>query len=200
MLTDKFIKSSPSSKIFVSVSTIAIVILTTYSWIVSPQISYLHAAQQQKVMTRNAEQKTVGLRNKMHKREAELTDLHSQIDAIRDSFFTPTEANEFFSDLDMTAIQCGCNISSLTFMSAKAVAPEAGHEYFSSVVSKRAEITLTGRYDDILEFLKKLGGYRQRISVGSLLIKPNPGNTEDLLCSMTITIYLIESKETISNE
>ena len=45
MLMDKFIKSSPSSKIFVSVSTIAIVTLTTYGWIVSPQISYLHAAQ-----------------------------------------------------------------------------------------------------------------------------------------------------------
>lgn len=200
MLMDKFIKSSPSSKIFVSVSTIAIVTLTTYSWIVSPQISYLHAAQQQKVMTRNAERKTIGLRNQMHKREAELTDLHNQIDAVRDSFFTPTEAHEFFSDLDMTAIQCGCNISSLTFMSAKAVAPEAGHEYFASVVLKRAEITLTGQYDAILAFLTKLGGYRQRISVGNLLIKPNPGNTEDLLCSMTVTIYLIENKETISNE
>ena len=200
MLTDKFIKSSPSSKIFVSVSTIAIVTLTTYGWIVSPQISYLHAAQQQKVMTRNAEQKTIGLRNQAHKRGAELTDLRNQIDAIRDSFFTPTEAHEFFSDLDMTAIQYGCNIGSLTFMSAKAVAPEAGHEYFSSVVLRRAEITLTGQYDGILAFLTKLGAYRQRISIGSLLIKPNPSNIEELICSMTTTIYIIENKETISNE
>jgi len=200
MLTDKLIKSSPGSKIFVSVSTIAIVTLTTYGWIVSPQISYLHAAQQQKVMTRNAERKTVGLRNQTHKREAELTDLHNQIDAIRDSFFTPTEAHEFFSDLDMTALQCGCNVSSLTFMSEKAVAPEAGPEYFSSVVLRRAEITLTGQYDGILAFLTRLGGYRQRISVGSLLIKPNPSNIEDLLCSINITIYIIENKETISNE
>jgi len=129
-----------------------------------------------------------------------LTDLHNQIDSIRDSFFTPTEAHEFFSDLDMITLQCGCNISSLTFISAKAAAPEAGTEYFSSVILRRAEITLTGQYDGILAFLAKLGGYRQRISVGSLLIKPNPSNIEDLLCSMNITIYIIENKETISNE
>ena len=200
MLTDKFIKSGPGSKMFVSVSTIAIVTLATYSWIVSPQISYLHAARQQKVMNRNAEQKTLGLRNQAHKREAELTDLRNQIDAIRDSFFTPSEAHEFFSDLDTVAIQCGCNISSLTFMSAKTAAPEAGHEYFSSVALKRAEITLTGQYDGILAFLTKLGRYRQRISVGNLLIKPNPSNIEELICSMTTTIYIIENKEAISNE
>ena len=200
MLTDKLIKSSPSLRIFVSVSTIAIVTLATYSWIVSPQISYLYAARQQKVMTSNAEQKTIGLRNQAHKREAELTDLRNQIDEIRDSFFTPSEAHEFFSDLDTIAIQCGCNISSLTFMLAKSVAPEAGHEYFSSVALKRAEITLTGQYDGILAFLTKLGGYRQRISVCNLFIKPNPNDVEELICSMTTTIYIIENKEAISNE
>ena len=200
MLKDKFIKSSPSSKIFISVSTIAIVILTTYGWIVSPQISHLHAAQQKKVMTRNAEQRNVSLKNQLHKQQTELTELRNQVGAINDSFFTSTEAHEFFSDLDTTALQCGCNISSLTFMSEKAVAPETKHEYFSSVVLKRAEITLTGRYDDILTFLTKLGGCRQRISIGSLLIKPNSDYIDDLICSTTITIYIIENKETISNE
>ena len=200
MLKDKFIKSGPSSKIFISVSTIAIVTLTTYGWIVTPQISYLHAARQKKVMTRNAEKRNVSLKNQIHKQETKLTELRNQVDAINDSFFTSTEAHEFFSDLDMAALHCGCNISSLTFMSAKAVAPETDHEYFSSVVLKRAEITFTGQYDGILAFLTRLGGCRHRISIGSLLIKPNPGNIDDLLCSTTITIYIIENKETISNE
>jgi len=200
MLKDKFIKSSPSSKIFISVSTIAIVTLITYGWIVTPQISHLHAAQQQKVMTRNAEQKNVSLKSQIRKQEAKLTELQNHVDAIKDSFFTPKEANEFFSDLDTTALQCGCNIGSLTFMSAKAVVPEGDHEYFSSVVLKRAEITLTGQYDGILTFLTRLGQSKHRISIGSLLIKPNSGYTDDLICSMTITIYIIENKETISNE
>lgn len=200
MLKDKFIKSSPSSKIFISVSTIAIVTLITYGWIVSPQISHLHAARQQKVMTRNAEQRNVSLKNQLHKQQTELTELRNQVGTINDSFFTSTEAHEFFSDLDTTALQCGCNISSLTFMSEKAVVPETEHEYFSSVVLKRAEITLTGQYDDILTFLTKLGGCRQRISIGSLLIKPNSDYIDDLICSTTITIYIIENKETISNE
>jgi Tfp pilus assembly protein PilO len=199
-LTDKFIKSSPSTKIFVSVSAVAIVTLLAYGWIVSPQISYLHAVQQHKTMARNAEQKTATIKNQVHKSQAELTDLSNRVDAIHDSFFTPAQANEFFSDLDMVAIQCGCNISSLTFMSSTAVVPEEGHEYFSSVVLKRAEIKLTGQYEEIMKFMKKLSGYRQRISVGSLLIKPNPQIGQDLLCSMNITIYLIENKETISNE
>ena len=103
MLKDKFIKSSPSSKIFISVSTIAIVTLITYGWIVTPQISHLHAAQQKKVMARSAEQKNVSLKNQIQKQEAELTELQNHVDAIRGSFFIKTEAHEFFSDLDMTA-------------------------------------------------------------------------------------------------
>jgi len=202
MLMDKFIKSSPNSKIVVSVSAIAVVTLMAYGWIVSPQISYLHAAQQHKAMNLNAEQKTVGLRNQKKKCQAELSELQKQIEAIRDSFFTPTEAQEFFTNLDMVAMRCGCKVSSLTFASTKAVTPQEGREYFSSVTLKRAEVTLTGNYDGILEFLKKLGEYPHRISIASLLIKPNPGIVEELelVCSMTITIYIIENKETMSDE
>ena len=200
MLTDKLIKSSPSSRIFASASTIAIVTLLTYSWVVSPQVSYLHAAQQHKAMSGNAEKKTISIKNQVHKSNVELTGLKQHINAIRDSLFTPEEAKEFFSDLDLIALQSGCNISSLTFMSARAVVPDAGSEYFSSVILRGAEVTFAGQYGTILKFLETLSGYRQRISIGSLLIKPNPNNNEDLLCSMTITIYLIENKETISNE
>ena len=200
MLTDKLIKSSPSSKIFVSVSTIAIVTLATYSWVVSPQVSYLHAAQQYKVIAHSTAQKATSIEDHVRKRKAELAGLHRQIDEIRDSFFTPDKAKEFFSDLELIALQCGCNISSLTFRSAGAVAAYGDREYFPSVVLKRAEITFAGQYDGIIKFLEKLSAYQERISVGSLLIKVSPNNIEELICSMTITIYLIEDKETISNE
>lgn len=200
MLTDKLIKSSPSSKIFVSVSTIAIVTLATYSWVVSPQISYLHAAQQYKAIAHSTAEKATSIKDHIRKREAELDGLHREINGIRDSFFTSHKAKEFFSDLELIAFQCGCNISSLMFRSAKAVAPHTGRERFPSVVLKRAEITLTGRYDGIIKFLEKLSAYQEKISVGSLLIKVNPNNTEELVFSMSITIYLIDDKETISNE
>jgi hypothetical protein len=201
MLTDKLIKSSPSSKIFVSVSTIAILTLTAYSWIVSPQISYLHAAQQHKTIARDTAEKAAGIEDHISKREAELTGLHSEINKIRDSFFTSHKAKEFFSDLELIASNSGCNISSLTFRSAGAVAPHTtDREHFPSVVLKRAEIVLTGQYDGIIQFLEKLGAYQEQISVGSLIIRGNPNDIEVLVCSMTITIYLIDDKETISNE
>jgi Tfp pilus assembly protein PilO len=200
MLTDKLIKSSPSSKIFISVSTIAIVTLATYSWVVSPQIGYLHAAQQYKVIARSTAQKAKSIEGHIQKRKAELAGLHQEIDGIRGSFFTPAKAKGFFSDLDLTALQYDCNIGSLTFRSAGTVAAYEGREYFPSVTLKRAEITLTGQYDGIIKFLEKLSSYQERISVGSLLIKVSPNNAEELICSMTVTIYLIEDKETISNE
>jgi len=200
MLTDKLIKSSPSSKIFVSVSTIAIVTLATYSWVVSPQISYLHAAQQYKTIAHSTAEKATSIEDHIRKREAELAGLHREINGIRDSFFTSYKAKEFFSDLELIAFQYSCNISSLTFRSAGAIAPHTGREHFPSVVLKRAEITLTGRYDGIIKFLERLGAYQEQISVGSLLIKVNPNNNEELVFSMSITIYLIDDKETISNE
>ncbi|MHC5060841.1 MAG: type 4a pilus biogenesis protein PilO [Planctomycetota bacterium] len=199
---DKIIKSSPSSRIFVSVSTLAIVTLLTYSWIVAPQINYLQAAQQHKIISDNAEKKVISIKNQLQKRNAKLAELNQDLNEIRDNLFTYQEAKEFFSDFDRIALESGCNINALTFTPARSVVPDSQSEHIFSVILKSAEVVFTGKYETILKFHETLGGYRQRISIGNLLIKPNPNNTEeqDLLCSMTITIYLIENKEAISNE
>ena len=201
MLTDKLIKSSPSSRIFISVATVAIISILTYGWIVSPQINYLHAAQRQKTMAHSTKQKIISVKNRVHKRKAKLVELQQEIAGIRDSFFTSKKAKEFFSDLELIASRCGCSINSLTFVSAQPIASKGQDQKdFSKVVLRRVEISLAGRYDGIIRFLEKLSSYPERVFIGSLLVKSSPNNARELICTMAVTIYLVEDKETISDE
>ncbi|MCK5175599.1 MAG: hypothetical protein KAR47_19550, partial [Planctomycetes bacterium] len=60
------------------------------------------------------------------------------------------------------------------------------------------------RYENIIKFFMKLSSYSQRISVNELFIESTGYKTNELVCHITITIYLIEdegeNKETITDE
>ena len=66
MLTEKFIKSSPTSKLLFSISTIIIVAVSAYNWVVSPQTSLLHAAQRHRVMMSSATEKATMIRKRVN--------------------------------------------------------------------------------------------------------------------------------------
>ena len=200
MLTEKFIKSSPASKVLFSVSTIIIVTVAAYNWVVSPQTSHLHAAQRHEVMLNSAEKKTEIIKQRLTVKETELLDLRDNIAQIKDSFFTPKTAREFFIDLEPISFQCGCNIDSLTFLPTESVESNQEENNPSSVRLERAQLSLTGHYDNIIEYFKKLSSYSERIAINDLFIESIDARTKDLVCAMTITIYLIEDKENISDE
>ncbi len=200
MLMEKVIKASPSIKIFVCVSTIVIVAFATYSWIVSPHISYLKAAERYERMTGSAGQKGTTIKNNIDTKQQELDGLKAEIDQIQNSFFTEEKAREFFSDLEPILVQSDCNIDTLTFLPPESIASQADSEQTSSVILKRAEVGFTGEYENIIKFLKKLSSYSQRVSIENLLIQSSHFGQQRLTCYMTVTIYLIEDREKVKNE
>ncbi len=200
MLMEKIIKASPSVKIFVCVSTIVIVAFATYSWIVSPHISYLKAAERYERMTGTAGQKRINIKNNLDTRQQELNELKAEIDQIQGSFFTEEKAREFFSDLEPILVQSDCNIDTLAFLTPERIASQADGEHTSSVILNRAEVSFTGEYENIIKFLKKLSSYSRRVSIGNLLIQSDHFGQQRLTCYMTVTIYLIEDKENVKNE
>jgi len=199
MLIEKVAKSSRETRIIVSLSTIAIVAIATYNWIVSPQTNCLYAAKQYEVMVDNAGKKSTVIKNRTHVRKIEIEKLSEEIKKTQDSFFSPGKAKEFFFDLDLVSRQCKCSIDSLNFIEPKITNPEEEKPQ-GGVTSKNAIISISGKYGNIVEFFRKLGAYSQRISVNNLVIENAGRQNEDVICYMTITIYLIDDKEKLSDE
>lgn len=199
MLTDKIVKCSSTSKIVVSVSFVAIVTLATYNWIVSPQTGYLHAARQYEMIVGSAGKKTTFIKEQILTKEVEIEKLQREIAEIQNSFFSSQKATEFFMDIEPLSLQCNCNVDSLTFM-ADETHQRTNEDESSPVILRRAAVDITGRYEDLMRFLGRLGSYPQRIAISDLCIESGPRNSDKLTCRMTITIYIVEDKEIITDE
>ncbi|KKM14813.1 hypothetical protein LCGC14_1702300, partial [marine sediment metagenome] len=95
MLMDKLGNVNTNTKIFVSVSTVALIAIAMYNWAVSPQTSYLQAAQRYETMMSDAGDKTTVIKNGIDGKKKELERLYEDIAATKDSFFTLKTSNEF---------------------------------------------------------------------------------------------------------
>lgn len=199
MLMDKVGKINTNTKIFVSVSTVMLVAIAMYNWAISPQTSYLQAAQRYETMMSDAGEKTTVIKNGIDDKKKELERLHEEIAATKDSFFTLKTSREFFSDIDPISNQSGCMIESLTFMPSSKVSSDEDTEMDSGISEKRAALVFTGRYENIIKFLRRLSGYSQQIMVNDLVIESLRSGEKRLVCHMTITIYLIEEKEIVTD-
>ena len=62
MLTEQIMKSSPFSRIIVSVSMVILLAVAAYNWAVSPQTTYLHASQQYNEINDMVQKKALLLR------------------------------------------------------------------------------------------------------------------------------------------
>jgi len=196
MLIKKTLKSGPTTKVIISVSTVAIVALITYNWVISPQITYLQAAEKYKLIVGSAGKKTVVINNNIQVKKEELKTLRLEVSKLQNSFFTPEKAREFFSDIEPLAVQHKCNVESLSFMPPESKETEDAID----VTLNRAKIILSGHYGNIMKFLAKIRDYPQRIIVGNLLIENSRFETGELNCQINITIYVIEDREAITNE
>lgn len=196
MLNSNIIKSGPATKIIVGVSFISIVALATYNWVISPQIAYLQAAEQYKVIIGGAGAKSTIILKNIDRKLIELDKLQQDVSRLENSFFTLEKAREFFSDIEPVAVQHDCAVESSDFMPS--VSRKSGD--VSDVTLSRAKIVLSGNYKNITKFLEKIRDYPQRVVVSNLLIERTDKANGDLSCQIDITVYVIEDKETVTHE
>ncbi len=204
------IKACPTSTVLIAGSIIGIITLVTYTWIVSPHTSHLYAAQQYKNMVLNAGQKSEIIKEQIEAKTLEVASLRQKITEVQDHFFGDRTAREFILDLEPISLQNHCNIDSLSELKPRKIttnsekdvkeSPDGGNNRISDIISRRISIGLTGQYENIIKLLKKFNSYSQRISVSNLSIKSEDLGNQERLCDMIITIYIIKSKETISDE
>lgn len=196
MLNNNIIKSGPTTKVIVGVSFISIVALAGYNWVVSPQITYLQAAEQYRVVIDGAGAKSSIILQNVERKRVELEKLQKEVSGLENSFFTFEKAREFFSDIEPVAVQHNCTIESSDFLPSESKESDD----VSNVAARRVKIVLSGNYKNITKFLEKIKDYPQRVELSDLLIERTDEINGDLSCQVNISVYVIEDKETINNE
>ncbi len=196
MLNNNITGSVPATKVFVAVSFVAIVAFAAYNWAISPQIAYLNAAEQYKSIVGGAGAKSTIIQKNIERKLVEIEKLQQDVSRLENSFFTFEKAREFFSDIEPVAVQHNCTIKSSDFMPS--VSKKSGD--VSDVTLSQAKIILSGNYKNIMKFLEKIRDYPQRIVVSNLLIERSNKINNDLNCQVSITVYVIEDKETVTHE
>lgn len=200
MLNEQIMKSTPFSRGIVSVSMVVILAIAAYNWTVSPQAKYLHAAEKYQVMTDNMEKKALSLKEDMGIKERKLESLKQELIEFKPDFFDPSGRIEFFSNLEFVAEQSGCNIRFLTFSSEFSVVTNELDMSRIIFTTESVGLQYTGKFTQVVQFLRYLNDHPKKISVSDLQIESPPDGGTTLDCSMNITIYITENKELATDE
>jgi Tfp pilus assembly protein PilO len=212
MKNEQITKLTPTSKFLLGGSIVVIVAVASYNWCIAPQASYLQAASAHEDILAIARKKTTVISERVDTNRKKISQLQEDINKIEGSFFTRENSREFFSDLDPLSRQCDCTIDTLNFIAPEPVLIEHKNDpeneqdngeakvYSSGIVTKGATISLAGKYEGIVQFLKKLGSYSQRIIINDLYIESTSPESDILSCYINIKVYVIEDRETLNNE
>ena len=189
------LKTSSNTKLFASVAMVIIVSIAIYNWAISPQTAYIKAAQQYEKITKKTENKTMTLKKLTERKQQELEQLKIELAKAEKPFFDGSTALEFLSNIETLAAEAGCAVDSLNYMAPKIIEFKDDESSGLTVLVRRAEISLKGRYDNITEFIKQIGGNQKKVFISDLDMAINSDYTT-LTCSMDITIYSLQGDKT----
>lgn len=193
MLIDNLAKLNRSSRSAVFAALIIIAAIATYKRIVAPHATYLFAAQQYESVLGNVVKKNKVIHNTIKVKKKKLEESREQFARLKSTLFTPNEAKEFLSNLEVTVKETDCAVYSLNFGASK---PVLENKQNKGISANRATLVVIGVYDNIIRLVEKLQMRTQGVWINSLKMEPLDGDFTRLKCDMTITIYTIQDEET----
>ncbi len=200
MLSQNQIKAIRSSKNVVFAALVVIGAIILYNWIVTPHVNYLRAAQRYESITDLLARKILVIKNNVTIKKKELEELQENFEHIHIKLFDPVKAKEFFSDIQAMAEETNCVIYSLNFSPADSALDAGQLEVSSHITANRATLSAVGNYKDIVVLINKLQDRPKQVWIDSISIEPISGNSEQLKCDITVTIYMLHSKERQSHD
>lgn len=201
MLIEKFTKVSDTSRTIVALSTVAIIALAMYNWVVSPQTAYLAAAQQQDRLLSDSSNKYIEIENEIKTSEVEAAELQADINDMQAKFFSVSKCRDFFGSLEELLKQSRCTLASLTFEEDSSIAGQEDQKQGSLAVSaKSIRLHINGRYNDIKSFLKVLRACPEEIAIVDMTIATDDNNARILTCNILLKVYILGNLEITNNE
>jgi hypothetical protein len=195
MLLGNWTKSARFSGNAVFVALVLIGIFAIYNWIVVPHENYLMAAQRYKSVTDVLARKNEIISKDMMVKKKKLEKLQDEFEQVHTGLFDPVGAKEFFSDIDVMAESTNCIIRSLNVSQAESALKADQPKARGDITANHAALSVVGNYGNIVALIGKLQDRPQQVRINSLSIKLIGGDSNQLGCDMTITVYVIQNKE-----
>jgi hypothetical protein len=195
MVFDSLAKLNRTSRYAVFAAMIIIATIAMYVSIVAPHVGYLSAAQRYEYVVSDMAKKKESVGNTVKGRKKELQKLQEQCLQLEGTLFSPEKAKEFFSDLRPLAEQAGCTVHSLRFPPRAAASGDGQSKNLSGVVAKRAILSVSGAYSNIISLTERLQSRAQKVWIDSLDVQALNDGSNQLRCDISIVIYTIQNKE-----
>ena len=191
-----FTKLNRSSRNAVSTALVMIAAIAVYNQIVAPHTAYLFAAQRNESALSNIVRNNETIKNTVEFKRKKLQQLLEKSAQLHNALFKPDEAKGFLNSLEAIAEEAGCAVHSLQFgTSASAIKNNQGGN-IPTISTNSAMLGVTGVYDAIIKLIEKLQMRNQGVLIESITMEPFNDSSDRLKCDMTITIYVIQNKET----
>jgi len=195
MLLENWTKSARSSKNVVLAALALIGIIAVYNWIVAPHANYLMAAQRYKSAIDALARKNEIISKDVTVKRKELEELQDEFEQVHTSLFDPIGAKEFFSDIEVMAEDTNCIIHSLNVSQTGSALKADQSKASNYITANHATLSVVGNYRNIVALMSKLQGRSEQVRVDSVSIKLIGDNSNQLKCDVTITVYVMQNKE-----
>ena len=162
-------------------------LLGVRSWVVTPHLASLKAAQQYERATGDRIEKSRAITGQLRAERTRLEKLAAEYTLLSDMAFSPAKADKFLRNLETVCEQSGCGVASLSFMDGQdQTTGGAG----PSVVARRVALTIQGGYGSIARLIGKLQTRREKVWIDELHMAGFASDSGRGTCQMTITIYV----------
>lgn len=195
MLIDNLVKLNRSSRNAVSAGLIVIAAVAMFNWTVAPQATRLFAAQRYESVAGNIAKKNKIIGNKVIAKRKKLQELQEQFTQLQGTLFTPEQAKEFFSDLQVISEEASCAVYSLNLVTGKAAPERKGSTDASGIAPESATLSVAGVYGNIIKLVKRLQARTQKVWIDSVRMEIFNYDSAQPKCDITVTIYTIRDKE-----
>ena len=193
MLVENLAKLGGPARSATSASLIVIAALAMYKWMVTPQTAYLSAAKGYESAMGKVVEQNKNVTGQIEIKKKELQTLRENSTQLQSVLFTPEQAKEFFSDLQVISEQAGCAVNSRNLLPDR-IAPENER---LGVLTKSATLSVVGVYKDITRLLARLQARTQKVWIDSIELRVLDSSSNKAQCDLTVTICQIMDKDTL---
>ncbi|MHC4329838.1 MAG: hypothetical protein ACYSWW_17115 [Planctomycetota bacterium] len=192
MLVEHFAKLGSPARNATSASLIVIAALAMYKWTVTPQTAYLSAARGYESAIEKVVEQSETIAQKVGIKKKELQALRENSAQLQSVLFTPDEAKEFFSDLQVISEQAGCAVQSVNLLADR---QEPENERLG-VATSSAALSVVGVYKDIARLLARLQARTEKVWIGSIELRILDPSSDKARCDLTVIICHNMDKDT----
>jgi Tfp pilus assembly protein PilO len=163
-------------------------VLAIRSWIVTPHLASLEAAQQYRQALHKRSKTSRAINHELRAERTRLETIEEEYASFSDMVFRQQQADEFLSDLEVFCGQSDCVVTSISFMDEQDPA--------GPIIARCAVLTVRGTYDSFLRLIKTLTTRQEKVWIDELRMMASPQGYRGVVCRLRITIYTNPNVET----